>query len=210
MRPSRAGCGRADAASAPSTIVGHRDDPRRHRLGARTCATSTRGPYEPELTAFLADSRASRHRSSSTWVRTSGCLRCWPRAAPRQAAGCWPSNRIPTRGARMQHLLTMNGLTNLVTVSNAALSDRSGPAATLFLASDSVLSTLDPSAAPLKNEYAFRTSVDVPVSSLDDWLAASGPAWRDTSDRRDEDRRRGNRRAGPPRDGANAGAAVRR
>ena len=26
----------------------------------------------------------------------------------------------------------------------------------------------------------FRTSVDVPVSSLDDWLAASGPAWRDT------------------------------
>jgi FkbM family methyltransferase len=136
-------------------------------------------PYEPELTAFLADTV----RPGSVFVDVGANIGLFTLLAARCAS---PGGRVlafephPDARARMQHLLTLNGLTNLVTVSNAALSDRSGPAAPLFLASDSVLSTLDPSVAPMKDEYAFRTSVDVPVSSLDDWLAASGPAWTDT------------------------------
>ena len=163
-------------------------------------------PYEPELTAFIAEARASR--APSSW--TSGAnIGLFTLLAARCAS---PGGRVlafephPDARARMQHLLALNGLTDLVTVSEAALSDRSAPSAPLFLASDSVLSTLDPAVAPLAAEDAFSTSVDVPVSTLDDWLAAAGPVWKRHVDRRDEDRRRGNGGASPPRDDADAGA----
>jgi FkbM family methyltransferase len=136
-------------------------------------------PYEPELTAFIAEVV----RPGSVFVDVGANIGLFTLLAARRAS---PGGRVlafephPEARARMQHLLALNGLADLVTVSDAALSDRSGPNAPLFLASDSVLSTLDPSVAPLAAEYAFSTSVDVPVASLDDWLAAAGPAWSET------------------------------
>jgi FkbM family methyltransferase len=65
----------------------------------------------------------------------------------------------------------------VVTVVDAALSDCSRPSARLFMAADSVLSTLDPAAAPLGDEHPFLSSVDVPVTTLDDWLETAGLPW---------------------------------
>jgi FkbM family methyltransferase len=82
----------------------------------------------------------------------------------------------PEARGRMLHLLGLNALTPIVTVSGVALSDGSAAAAPLFLTTDSVLSTLDPSLAPLGEDFPFTTTVEVPLASLDDWLAAS-PDW---------------------------------
>ena len=133
-------------------------------------------PYEPQLTAFIAEAV----RPGSVFVDVGANIGLFTLLAARCAS---PGGRVlafePHPGARAQlrHLIELNGLTDVVTVSDAALSDRSAPAATLFLASDSALSTLDPALAPLGDLHPFRTSVKVPVSSLDDWLAASGAAW---------------------------------
>jgi len=133
-------------------------------------------PYEPQLTAFIAEAV----RPGSVFVDVGANIGLFTLLAARCAS---PGGRVlafePHPGARAQlrHLIALNGLTDVVTVSDAALSDRSAPATTLFLASDSALSTLDPALAPLGGLHPFRTSVKVPVSSLDDWLAASGAAW---------------------------------
>jgi FkbM family methyltransferase len=133
-------------------------------------------PYEPELTAFIA----SAVRPGSVFVDVGANIGLFTLLAARCAS---PDGRVlafephPDPRARMQQLLALNGLSDLVTVSGAALSDRSAAAAPLFVTSDSVLSTLDPSVAPSGDAFAFRSSVDVPVSSLDDWLSAAGPPW---------------------------------
>ncbi len=133
-------------------------------------------PYEPQLTAFIAEAV----RPGSVFVDVGANIGLFTLLAARCAS---PGGRVlafephPGARARLRHLIELNGLTDVVTVSDAALSDRSAPATTLFLASDSALSTLDPALAPLGDLHPFRTSVTVPVSSLDDWLAASGPAW---------------------------------
>jgi FkbM family methyltransferase len=136
-------------------------------------------PYEPELTAFIVKDV----RPGSVFVDVGANIGLFTLLAARCAS---PGGRVlafephPDARARMQHLLALNGLTEVVTVSGAALSDRSAAAAPLFLSSESVLSTLDPAAAPLGDAHPFRTSVEVPLSSLDDWLEASGPAWTGT------------------------------
>ena len=132
--------------------------------------------YEPQLTAFIAEAV----RPGSVFVDVGANIGLFTLLAARCAS---PGGRIlafePHPGARAQlrELIDMNGLTDGVTVSDAALSDRSAPATTLFLSSDSSLSTLDPTFAPLGGLHPFRTGVKVPVSSLDDWLEASGPPW---------------------------------
>jgi FkbM family methyltransferase len=132
-------------------------------------------PYEPELTAFIA--RAVR--PGSVFVDVGANIGLFTLIAARCAS---PGGHVlafephPEARRRMLHLLDVNGLRGVVTVSDAALSDRSVTAAPLFLTSDSVLSTLDPSVAPLGAAYPFTTSVPVPQATLDDWLAAS-PEW---------------------------------
>jgi FkbM family methyltransferase len=134
-------------------------------------------PYEPDLTAFIADTV----RPGSVFVDVGANVGFFTLLAARCAS---PGGRVlafephPVARARMEHLLVLNGLTDLVTVSDAALSDRSAPAAPLFLASESVLSTLDPANAPLGELHPFNSSILVPVASLDEWLAAT--AWKDT------------------------------
>jgi FkbM family methyltransferase len=132
-------------------------------------------PYEPELTAFIAEAV----HPGSVFVDIGANVGLFTLLAARCAS---PGGRVlafephPGARARMQHLLELNRLTPAVTVSGAALSDRSAPGAPLFLTSDSVLSTLDPSVAPLGAAYPFGTSVEVPVATLDEWLADS-PEW---------------------------------
>ncbi len=83
----------------------------------------------------------------------------------------------PDARACLQQLLALNGLSDLVTVSGAALSDRSAAAAPLFVTSDSRSVDAGPFGPPSGDAFAFRSSVDVSVSSLDDWLSAAGPPW---------------------------------
>jgi FkbM family methyltransferase len=64
-----------------------------------------------------------------------------------------------------------NRLGEIVEIVPAAVADRDGVAA-LFLSVDSVLSTTDPSRSPLRHDYAFPDSIEVPRLTVDGWLAA--------------------------------------
>jgi FkbM family methyltransferase len=135
-------------------------------------------PYEPELTALIAETV----RPGSVFVDIGANVGFFTLLAARCAS---PGGRVlafephPEARGRMLHLLGLNGLTSIVTVSDVALSDGPAAAAPLFLTTDSVLSTLDPSLAPLGEDFPFTTTVEVPLASLDDWLAAS-PEWANT------------------------------
>jgi FkbM family methyltransferase len=137
-------------------------------------------PYEPLLTALIAQTL----RAGSVFVDVGANTGFFTVLGARCAS---PGGRVlafePHPGARaqLQQVVALNGLSELVTVSNSALSDQSTDAAPLFMAADSVLSTLDTALAPLGDEHPFLTSVNVPVSTLDDWLEAAGPPWSDRS-----------------------------
>jgi len=77
----------------------------------------------------------------------------------------------PHPGARggLHHALAENGLGEIVEICDAALGAECRPAQ-LFLSDDSVLSTIDPSRAPARDDYAFRGSITVAMITLDDWL----------------------------------------
>ena len=63
----------------------------------------------------------------------------------------------------MEKLLALNGVSDVVTVSPAALSDRAVAAAPLFLPSDSVLSTLDSVARAARRRPSVHLEREVPV-----------------------------------------------
>jgi FkbM family methyltransferase len=133
-------------------------------------------PYEPHLTALIADTM----RDGSVFIDVGANTGFFTMLAGRCA---FPRGRVlafephPAARAQMVRALALNGLGEVVTVSDAALSDQPAPAARLFTTTDSVLSTLDPALAPLGDEYSFLTSVEVPVSTLDNWLDTAGPEW---------------------------------
>jgi FkbM family methyltransferase len=137
-------------------------------------------PYEPHLTALIAETL----RAGSVFVDVGANIGFFTLLAARCASpGGFVLAFEPHPGARaqLQQLLALNGLEQAVTVAAAALSNESAPAARLFTTADSVLSSLDPALAPLAKTYPLLTSVEVPVSTLDDWLDAAGPPWADRS-----------------------------
>lgn len=137
-------------------------------------------PYEPQLTALIANTL----RDGSVFIDVGANTGFFTVLGARCAV---PGGRVlafephPAARAQMQQVLALNGLDQVVTVSDAALSDHVTAAAPLFMAVDSVLSTLDTALAPLGEEHPFLTSVNVPVSTLDDWLDAAGPPWTNRS-----------------------------
>ena len=129
------------------------------------------GPYEPQFTAVIVDIV----RPGSTVIDIGANIGFFTVLAGACAS---PGGRVfafephPAARARLEKLVALNGVSDVVTVSPAALSDRAVAAAPLFLAADSVLSTLDPSLAPLAHDHPFISSVQVPVATLDEWLEA--------------------------------------
>jgi FkbM family methyltransferase len=133
-------------------------------------------PYEPHLTALIVDTV----RAGSVFIDVGANIGFFTVLAAQCAL---PGGLVlafePHPGARaqLQELVALNGLEHVVTVAGVALSDQSTAAAPLFMTADSVLSSLDPALAPLAGVYPFLTSVEVPVSTLDEWLEAAGPPW---------------------------------
>jgi FkbM family methyltransferase len=133
-------------------------------------------PYEPHLTTLIGETV----RAGSVFVDVGANIGFFTVLAARCASpGGFVLAFEPHPGARaqLQQLVAMNGLDHVVTVAAAALSDRSAPGAPLFTTADSVLSSLDPALAPLGDTYPLLTRVEVPVSTLDEWLEAAGPPW---------------------------------
>jgi FkbM family methyltransferase len=85
----------------------------------------------------------------------------------------------PNPGLRdaIGELGAVNGVAERVLLVPAAAAAASGPPAPLFLSVDSVLSTLDPSRAPL-GDFPFDRHVDVPIIAIDDWMVEH-PSQRD-------------------------------
>jgi FkbM family methyltransferase len=107
----------------------------------------------------------------------------------------------PGPRARLQQLLALNGLSDLVTVSGAALSDRSAAAAPLFVTSDSGSVDAGPFRRPV------RRRVRVPLErrragcrAWDDSLSAAGPPWDSSPIDVVKTDVEGTGGAGPPRD----------
>ena len=65
----------------------------------------------------------------------------------------------------------INGVSGDVEIVEAAVGSKEGTTK-LFLTIDSVLSTTDPSRAPLRDEYPFDRAIDVQSVTLDSWLLA--------------------------------------
>ena len=75
----------------------------------------------------------------------------------------------PHARAAMVRLLLENRVNDRVDVSAAAVSDFVGDAALHVTAVDTVLSTLTPEDAPLRNDFPFDGTLSVPVTTLDQW-----------------------------------------
>lgn len=135
-----------------------------------------RQPYEPDLTAFIA----AFVRPGSVFVDIGANAGLFSVLAARCAS---PGGRVlsfephPEARARLRDLVEVNGLTDVVTTSPHAVSDVSGHSVRLFVTGASELSTIDPSAAPLGGLHRYDHSIEVPVTTLDDWLEAAGPPW---------------------------------
>jgi FkbM family methyltransferase len=76
----------------------------------------------------------------------------------------------PEALARFRQAVTVNGLSEVIEIVEAAVGDASGTTR-LFLSNDSVLSTTDPARAPLRDDFTFSRSIDVRRLTLDGWLA---------------------------------------
>jgi FkbM family methyltransferase len=76
----------------------------------------------------------------------------------------------PEARAAMEALLTRNAVAGRVDVIASAVGARIASAVTLHMTSDSVLSTLVPDESPLRSDYSFDRSLDVPLTTLDAWL----------------------------------------
>jgi FkbM family methyltransferase len=77
----------------------------------------------------------------------------------------------PEARAALGQLVAANGLTGRIDVVDAAVG-ASRQDVRLFVTLDPTLSTVDPSRAPLGDAYPFTRTIDVPMVSLDGWLAA--------------------------------------
>lgn len=67
-----------------------------------------------------------------------------------------------------------NGVSDRVEIVEAAVGSTDAATTRLFLTFDSVLSTTDPSRAPLADDYAFDRAIDVRLVTLDGWLRDRG------------------------------------
>lgn len=129
-------------------------------------------PYEPQLTHLVADLQPG-----DVFVDVGANVGFFTLIAARRVA---PGGRVvafePHPGARaaMAELLARNEATTSVEILDAALGDVATGRATLHIAADSVLSTLDPSRAPLAGQYDYPDTVDVPLTSLDAWMTTGG------------------------------------
>jgi FkbM family methyltransferase len=127
-------------------------------------------PYEPLLTAELF----KQLREDDVFVDIGANAGLFSLIAARIVGG---KGRViafePHPGARgqMTRLLERNDVANRVDIVDAALSDQPASGVPLHLSFRSSLSTLDPSAAPGRRDFAYTDTVLVDVTTLDDWMA---------------------------------------
>jgi len=128
-----------------------------------------RVPYEPEVTRRVIAALAP----GDVFVDIGANAGFFATIAARRVG---EAGRVvafePHPGARdaMEALLARNNLADCVDVVAAAAGDRVAPAVTLHLTADSVLSTLVPERSPLRADFAFERSIDVPMTTVDDWM----------------------------------------
>src|SRR5579862_2014692 len=126
-------------------------------------------PYESEVTRCLVDALAP----GAVFVDVGANAGFFTTVA---AIRVGPSGRVvafePHPGAReaMSALLARNGVADRVHVVAAAVGDRVAPAVVLHLSDDSVLSTLVPDQSPLRADFSFDRSIDVPLTTIDAWM----------------------------------------
>jgi FkbM family methyltransferase len=76
----------------------------------------------------------------------------------------------PGAAARLRTGLAVNGVEGNVEIVEAALGVRHGTTIRLHLSGDSVLSSTDPLRAPLRDDFPFLESIEVPSITLDGWM----------------------------------------
>ena len=127
-------------------------------------------PYEPALTRWLL----TELRVGDVFVDVGANIGVFSFVA---ASVVGPTGRVvafePHPGARaaMVELLAQNRIGDRVEIVPAAVGDRCEGTVQLHLSFDSVLSTLNPALSPAAAEYGFDRSIDVPLTTIDQWLS---------------------------------------
>ena len=125
-------------------------------------------PYEPALVTTLQ----RLVKPGDVFIDVGANIGFFTVLAARLAG---PGGRVcafePHPGAQktLRAAIAANGLTN-VDVVEAAVGARDADATPLFIAEDSVLSSTDPSRAPLRHDFPFTGSLQVPLVALDTWM----------------------------------------
>jgi len=127
-----------------------------------------REPYEPEVANAIANALAPGNvfidvGANAGLFSVLGALRV---GSAGRVASFEPH---PAARNAMTTLATRNGVFDRIEISTAAVGNHVEDKVPLYLSSDSVLSTLAPSAAPLGSDYAFDRWIDVPLTTLDEW-----------------------------------------
>jgi len=80
----------------------------------------------------------------------------------------------PGAVARLRAGIAANGVTNSVEIVEAACGLQDRGMVRLHLAEDSVLSSTDPERAPLRRDFPFLRSIEVPSITIDGWMRGRG------------------------------------
>jgi len=127
-------------------------------------------PYEPEVTRRLIAAVGSGDvfvdvGANAGFFSVLAAIRVGP---PGRVVAFEPH---PDARAAMRQLLARNGVADRVDVVASAVGACVASAVKLHLTADPVLSTLVPGASPLRADYSFDRAIDVPLTTIDAWLA---------------------------------------
>ncbi|HEV3138954.1 MAG TPA: FkbM family methyltransferase, partial [Vicinamibacterales bacterium] len=125
--------------------------------------------YEPEVTRHLIAGLAPGDvfvdiGANAGFFAAIGALRVGPTG---RVVAFEPH---PDARRAMEELLARNRVADRVDVIAAAIGNCVADTVPLHMAADCVLSTLVPDRSPLRADFAFDTSIDVPMTTLDAWM----------------------------------------
>jgi FkbM family methyltransferase len=128
-------------------------------------------PYEPELAAALAQTL----RAGDVFLDVGANIGFLSVLAAKIVG---PSGRViafePHPGALevLRAMRAANGLDETIEIVAAAVGSGTRQTIALHLSVDSVLSSTDPSRAPLRADYPFTSTIDVAHVTIDGWTAS--------------------------------------
>lgn len=129
-------------------------------------------PYEPDVVRLLA----THLREGDVFLDVGANLGFFTLLAARLVG---QSGRVeafephPDAQAALTHLAERNGVSGRITLHRAAVGETAASRVPLYLTDASVLSALSPQHAPGRPSEEFRSAIDVPMTTLDEWARAS-------------------------------------